>query len=129
MPSEPPINPPSSGAGATSPANLPLTPELRAAYENLYNQYEVAIENTIDPGVLEALSASQKTVEDTLSLDNMYRLKAITALYNALLQQIDSTNEKLKALQTQILAISSGISTFGDILGAISKVLSLLPGA
>jgi archaellum component FlaC len=129
MPSELPINPPASSAGVTSRPNLPLTPELRAAYENLYNQYEVAIENTIDPGVLEALSASQKTVEDTLSLDNMYRLKAITAQYNALLQQIESTNEKLKALQTQILAISSGISTFGDILGAISKVLSLLPGA
>jgi hypothetical protein len=115
-----------SGGSPAAPA-IPLTPVLRAAYEDLYAKYETAIENSTDPGLIEALTASQANVDDTLTLDNMYRLKAITALYNALLQQIDSTNGELKALKTQILAISTGISTFGDILGAINKVLSLLP--
>ena len=129
-PAAPPIPPPSlpPTAVAGSPA-IPLTPVLRAAYEDLYNQYETAIENTTDPGVLAALSASQTNVDDVLTLDNMYRLKAITALYTALLQQINSTNSELKDLKKQVLAISSGISTFGSILGAISKVLSLIPGA
>jgi hypothetical protein len=124
-------------AVATQTAPLPATPNnsliplpaaLRAAYTSLYHQYEIAIENTTDPGALEALNASQNNVDDTLTLDNMCRLKAITTLYAALAQQMKSTNDELKAVKTQILAISSGISTFGDVLGAIDKVLSLLPG-
>ena len=129
MSTTPPSIPPAPSAGAPASPTIPLTPVLRAAYEDLYTKYETAIENSTDPGVIAALSASQANVDDTLTLDNMYRLKAITALYNALLQQINSTNDELKALQKQILAISSGVSTFGDILGAINKVLSFLPGA
>jgi hypothetical protein len=126
LPPEPPATPSTPAAGAAVSPTIPLTPALRSAYEDLYSKYETAIENTTDPGVIEALSASQSNVDDTLTLDNMYRLKAITALYNALLQQINSTNDELKALQKQILAISTGVSTFGDVLGAIAKVLSLL---
>ena len=129
MSTTPPSIPPAPIAGAPASPTIPLTPVLRAAYEDLYTKYETAIENSTDPGVIAALSASQANVDDTLTLDNMYRLKAITALYNALLQQINSTNDELKALQKQILAISSGVSTFGDILAAINKVLSFLPGA
>lgn len=108
---------------------IPLAPDLRAAYEDLYDKYETAIENTRDPGVSAALSASQVNVDDILTKDNLYRIEANTALYDALLQQINSTNDELKALQAQMLAISSGISTFGEILGAINKVLTLIPGA
>jgi hypothetical protein len=110
----------------TSPT-IPLTPELRAAYKDLYNKYETALENTINPGVLEALNASQLDVDDILTKDNMYRIQADTALYDALLKQINSTNSDLDALKTQIEAISSGVSTFGDILAAITKVLTIIP--
>jgi hypothetical protein len=108
---------------------IPLTPELRAAYEDLYDKYEVAIESTTDVGALEALNASQLDVDNILTKDGEYRLAANTALYDALLQQINSTNVDLQALQTQILAISNGLSTFGDILAAITKVLTLVAGA
>jgi hypothetical protein len=109
---------------------IPLTPELRSAYQDLLNIYEVAIESTTDPGVLEALNSSRTNVDNVLTKDAMYRIESTTALYDELLQQINGTNDELKALQAQILAISSGISTFGDVLNAISKVLTLLiPGA
>jgi hypothetical protein len=118
-------NPPPPG----SAVQIPLTPELRAAYQDLYNKYETAIEATTDVGALEALNASQLDVGNILTKDDEYKLNSNTALYNALLVQINSTNADLKALKAQILAISSGISTFGAILGAINKVLSLIPGA
>ena len=116
-----------SSAGITTSLPLPLTAEQRAAYQDLYDRYETAIENTIDVGVLEALNASQLDVGNILTKDDEYRLEANTALYDALLGQIKSTNADLKALQTQILAISAGVSTFGDIIAAITKVLSLVP--
>jgi hypothetical protein len=116
---------------AVVPASLtlPLTPEQRAAYEDLYSKYEVAIEENTDPGVLEALNASQLAVESVLSQDAQDGLKTNTALYGALLTQIKTTNDGLKTLKAQIQAISSGVSTFSDILAAITKVLSLIPGA
>lgn len=125
MGEKPLINPPTTPAAPT----IPLTPELRAAYQDLYNKYETAIESTTDVGALEALNASQLDVENILTKDGEYQLAANTALYDALLQQINSTNLNLKALKTQILSISKGISTFGDILGAIDKILTLVPGA
>jgi len=112
-----------------APPTIPLTPELRAAYQDLYNQYETAIESTTDGGALAALNASQTDVDNILTKDAMYRLNANTALYDALLQQIDSTNDGLKALQAQIEAISSGVSTFGGIVSAINKVLTLVSAA
>lgn len=108
---------------------IPLTPELRSAYRNLLDTYQTAIENTTDPGVLQALNSSRTNVDNVLTKDAMYRIESTTALYDTLLQQISGTNDELKALQAQILAISSGISTFGDVLNAIDKVLTLIPGA
>ena len=108
---------------------LPLAPPIRAAYQNLYDAYETDIQNTTDVGALEALNASQLDVGNILTKDDEYRLAANTALYTALLQQINSTNVDLKTLQTQILAITNGISTFANVLAAINKVLSLIPGA
>jgi hypothetical protein len=108
---------------------LPLTPAQRAAYEDLYNKYEDAIENNTDPDVLEALNTSQSAVESVLNQDAQDGLKTNTALYGALLTQIKTTNDGLTALKAQILAISSGISTFSDILAAITKVLTMIPGA
>ena len=108
MSTTPPSIPPAPIAGAPASPTIPLTPVLRAAYEDLYTKYETAIESSTDPGVIAALSASQANVDGTLTLDNMYRLKAITALYNALLQQINSTNDELKALQRATLSLHSG---------------------
>jgi hypothetical protein len=105
---------------------LPLSPALQAAYHDLYNQYEATIETTTDPGVLEALNASQLDVGNVLIKNSEYQIAKNTALYNALLTQINGTNTDLKALQKQIMAIAGKVQTFGTILAAINKVLGLV---
>jgi hypothetical protein len=111
-----------------SPA-IPLTADLRAAYEDLYAKLENEIENSTDPGSLEVLNAAQANVDDILDKDDMYRLHADTALFQALLEQINTTNADLKTLRDQISAVASHFATAGDILAAINKVLTLIPGA
>ena len=111
-----------------APLPLPLTPEQRAAYQNLYDTYENAIETTADVSLLKSLNASQSDVEAVLNKDSEYRLAANTALYQSLLLLITDTNNNLKTLKAQILAIASGIATFSQILAAIDKLLPLIPG-
>lgn len=108
---------------------VPLTPELRAAYQDLYSRYETAIENTTDPVVLQALNDSQTNVDDILTKDATYRLHANTALFEDLLSQINNTNDDLEKLKTQIAAVASHIETAAEILTAINKVLTLVSGA
>jgi hypothetical protein len=79
--------------------------------------------------VSQALQASQLDVQNTLRKDDLYHFEANTALYTALLQQITTTNTNLATLKTQIEAIDSHIATFGDILAAITKVLTLISTA
>lgn len=123
MSTQPPFDVP---AGAPS---LPLSATVRAAYQDLYDKIEAAIEGTADAAALEALNPMEAQVEDVLTKDAMYRLQANTQLFNALLQQIDETNAGLKKLQGQIAAIASHFAQAGDVLAAIDKVLSLVAGA
>ena len=107
---------------------IPLTPDVRAAYQNLYDKYEAAIENTTDPTLLAELNSSQADVDDVLSKDDMYRLHANAALFQELLDQINCTNAGLKTLQAEIAATASRIKAIGDILSAINQVVTLIPG-
>lgn len=116
---------PSGSATPSGPPTIPLIPAGRAAYQDLYGKYETAIENTTDPGVLAAPNAAQAQVDDILTKDDMYRIHADTALFQALLDQINDTNADLERLKDQIAAVASHIATAGAIIGAINKVLSL----
>jgi hypothetical protein len=107
---------------------LPLSDEARKAYRDLYDAMEAAIEGTTDVATLEALNAKIGDVDNVLTKDDMYRLRANSELYEALLKQINDTNDGLKALQDQIAAIATGFSEAGKILAAVDKVLSLVPG-
>ena len=113
---------------APSPVEIPLSTELRKAYEDLYDTIEAAIEGTKDTALLEALNARQADVDNVLTKDDMYRLEANTALFKALCQQINDTNEGLKELQKQISSIAAGFNDAGQVLAAINKVLTLIPG-
>jgi hypothetical protein len=112
----------------TKGVTLPLTDDLRAAYKALYDQYESLIEATTDPGLLGVLDSSQTDVDNILTKDSMYRLHANTALYQALMQQIKSTNNDLAALKKQIQTVASHVAEAGDAIAAITKVLSLVSG-
>jgi hypothetical protein len=117
---------------ATPPVNsptVPLTPDVRAAYQDLYNKMQAALDNTMDADVVEALNAWQPQVDRILKQDDEYKLSADTNIFAALQQQIDSTNKGLKTLQDQISSIASHFAMAGDILAAINKVFTLIPGA
>lgn len=107
---------------------IPLTSEVRAAYQNLFDRMQVAIDKTTDVALLEALNTWQGEVDDVLTKDNMYRIKASSALFDALLEQINDTNEGLEKLKKQIESIATGFQIAGQVLAAINKVLSLVPG-
>ncbi|ADW67112.1 hypothetical protein [Granulicella tundricola] len=107
---------------------IPLTPEVRAAYQALYDANEALIENTTDPGFLAALNDVSTNVGNILTKDNLYRIEANNALFQALQQQINSTNASLLALKKQIQAVASHVSEAGTVLSAIDKVVSLATG-
>lgn len=116
----------SNTSSAPRPA-IPLSPDVRAAYQEMYAKNEAAIESTTDFNLLKALNASQLDIGGLLSADDQYRLNADSAQFQSILTQINATNNGLKALQTKISGIASGIATFGAVVGAIDKVLSLVP--
>jgi hypothetical protein len=107
---------------------IPLSPDVRTAYKALYDENQAAIEATGDFELLEALNASQSNIGGLLSADDQYRLNADTAQFQAMLKQINATNNGLKTLQTKIAGIAGGVAKFGAVVGAINKVLSLVPG-
>jgi uncharacterized protein (DUF2342 family) len=107
---------------------IPLSPEARAAYQDLYNKMQAAIDSTMDLATLQALNAWQPKVELVLTEDDNYKLNADTAVFDSLQEQINYVNQGLKTLRDQISSIASHIAVTGDILAAINKVLTLVPG-
>ena len=109
--------------------SIPLTPELRAAYQDLYNKIQAAIDSTMDADVLGALNPQWYEVDQVLTKDDEYRLTSNTAIFASLKTQIDSTNQGLKTLRAEIESIASHFAMAGTIIEAIDKLLSLIPGA
>jgi hypothetical protein len=112
----------------TSPS-IPLSAAVRAAYQDLYQQMQAALDSTMDLSTVEALNAAQPQVEAVLTQDDLYRLHQDTAGLTALQKQIGDTNNSLKTLQTQIASIAAHFTMAAEILAAIDKVLTLVPGA
>ncbi len=110
------------------PLTIPLSSDIRQAYEDLAASIETAIETTRDTAVLDALNPMQGQVDDVLTKDDLYKLEANTKLFNALQQQIRDTNLGLQKLQHQLSSIAAGFSEAGQVLAAINKVLTLIPG-
>ncbi|MGA2806864.1 MAG: hypothetical protein ABSE87_01950 [Terracidiphilus sp.] len=109
--------------------NIPLAPEVRAAYQDLYNKIQAGIDSTMDEATIEALNTWQPQVDDVLTKDDLYKLNADTAVFSALQQQINSTNQGLTTLRDQISSIASHFTMAADIIGAIDTVLKLVPTA
>jgi hypothetical protein len=113
------------------PANptIPLTPEVSAAYQDLYNKMQAALDSTMDEATIEALNAWQPEVDQVLRKDELYKIATNTSNLGALQKQIGYTNQGLRTLQSQISSIASHFAMAGDIIAAIDKVLTLVPGA
>jgi hypothetical protein len=108
---------------------IPLNPAVRAAYQDLYNKIQTALDSTMDEATIEALNAWQPEVDQVLREDDLYKLANDTSSFDALLTQINYTNQGLNTLRDQISSIASHFAMAGDIIAAISKVLTLVAGA
>jgi len=106
---------------------IPLSPDVRASYEDLYAKNQAAINSTNDFDLLTSLNASQLDVGNLLQADDQYRIQANYAQLQLILTQINTTNAGLKALEAKISGITGGISKFGAVVGAINQVFSLAP--
>ncbi len=83
----------------------------------------------MDLATVQALNAWRDEVDQVLTKDDEYKLSADTAIFEALRTQISYTNQGLKTLRGQISSIASHFAMAGDIIAAIDKVLTLVPGA
>lgn len=105
---------------------IPLTPETRAAYQNLFDKIQAAIDSTMDLAALEALNRWQPEVDRVLTQDDEYRLSQDTNVFTALQKQIKHVNDGISELRGQISSIASHFAMAGDIIAAIDKVLSFV---
>jgi septal ring factor EnvC (AmiA/AmiB activator) len=108
---------------------IPLTPAVRAAYQELYNKIQTAIDSTMDAATLEALNAWQPQVEQVLTEDRLYTLTQDTNIFASLQKQIKTVNDGLAQLRSQIAAIASHFAMAGEIIAAIDKVLTVVTSA
>ena len=112
------------------PANpsIPLTPEARTAYEDLYKKIQKGIDSTMDLAVIQPLNMWWKEVDQVLTEDDLYKKTKDTEVFDRLQKQINHTNEGLATLKDQISAIASHFALAGEIMAAIEKVLTIIPG-
>ncbi len=105
---------------------FPLSPQQRADYQALLDLYQKTMDNTTDPVVLTAINPSYLDVADLLTKDNMYKLHQTTALFTALKEQFDTTNDGLKQLAAQIAATTAHFVEAATILAAMNKAFPYL---
>lgn len=115
------------GSTPVPPCTIPLSPEVRTAYQQLYDKIQAAIESTMDAAALEALNPWQNMIDQVLTQDDEYRLSQDTNIFAALQKQIQCVNDGLTELRGQISSIASHFATAGDVIAAIDKILSLFP--
>lgn len=115
---------------ATVPENpeIPLKPEVRQAYKDLYSQYESAIENTTDTTLLEKLNASQLAVAAVINADNEAIRDGNTNTFNQVLTNIGIANKGLADLKAQIESVAKDVGMYAGIVSGITAVLGMVPG-
>jgi hypothetical protein len=115
------------GSSPLPAPTIPLSPEVRAAYQDLYDTIQTAIDSTMDLETIEALNKWQPQIGQVLTQDAEYTLNQDTNLFTALEKQIQSVNDGLTTLRSQISSIASHFAIAGDITAAIDKILTLVP--
>ena len=110
------------------PPTLPLSADIRAAYQDVYAKNQAAIEGTTDFELLTALNDSNDAIGSLLSADDQYHIHADTGAFQALLTQIGATNKGLKDLQAKVDKVAGDIGKFSMVASAINKVLTMVPG-
>lgn len=110
--------------------SIPLSPTLKAAYQNLYDTLDSAVNSTMDLATIEALNPMLDQVDQVLTQNDEYTLHQDTNVFASLQKQIKSVNDGLTTLRGQVKAIASHFAMAGDVIAAIDKVLGFfVPGA
>jgi len=107
---------------------IPLTPEVRAAYQDLYDTMQQAIDSTMDLATVQLMNQWQPQVELVLTKDDEYKLSQDTLIFAALQKQIKDVNNGLAALRTQIASIASHFAMAANIIAAIDKIFNVIAG-
>ena len=115
------------------PANpsIPLSPDMRAAYEDLYDKIQAAQQaNRYNLAAVQLLNQWEPQVDEVLDQDDECTLSKDTNVFATLQKQIKSVNEGLTTLRGQVKAIASHFAMAADVIAAIDKVLGFfVPGA
>ena len=106
---------------------IPLTPDVKAAYQDLYKKVQTAIDSTMDLATIEALNKWWPEIDQVLTKDDEYKLTQDKNIFTALQKQIKFVNDGMKELRDQIAAIASHFAMAADIIAAIDKILTLIP--
>jgi septal ring factor EnvC (AmiA/AmiB activator) len=115
--------------GSPLPAyTIPLTPAAKAAYQDLYKKIQAGIDSTMDEATVQALNQAWSQVDQVLTEDQEYTLTQDTNIFASLQKQINTTNDGLTQLRSQIAAIASHFAMAGTIIAAIDKVLTVVTG-
>ena len=109
--------------------SIPLTPEVRAAYQDLYNKMQAALDSTMDEAAIEALNAWQPEVDQVLRKDDFYKLAKTRPSSMRCESRSTTPIRGSRPCASQISSIASHFAMAGDIIAAIDKVLTLVPGA
>jgi hypothetical protein len=111
--------------GGATPT-IPLTPETRQAYLDLYKKAELAVQATADGTILGSLNDTKDAIGAVISADNDARLAQDDASFKAVQTQIDAANDSMKKLAADIAGVASKIKVFGDVASGINTVLTLV---
>jgi hypothetical protein len=107
---------------------IPLSPNMKAAYQNLYKTIQAAVDSTMDAAAVQALNPQLYEIDQVLTKNDEYTISSDTAIFQALKTQISSVNQGLTKLRGEIDSISSHFAMAGAVIAAIDKVLALVPG-
>ena len=111
-------------AGATT--TIPLTPETRQAYKDLYAKAELAVQSTSDGTILGSLNDTKDAIGAVISADNKARLAQDDASFKAVQTAINTASDSMKKLAGDIAGVAKKIKIFGDVASGINTLLTLV---
>lgn len=111
--------------GGATPT-IPLTPETRQSYLDLYAKAELAVQATADGTILGSLNDTKDAIGAVISADNKARLAQDDASFKAVQTAINTASDSMKKLAGDIAGVASKIKIFGDVASGINTLLTLV---
>lgn len=118
----------SGAAGANVDMNTyPLKPDVRKAYQDLYETTKQSFEQTNDPDAIKYLGDIELWIGGVLSADDQALIAQDDAAFAALKKKVSDTNNSLKAVQGHMEDVAKKIGVVSNVVAGITTVLSFFP--